>query len=71
MVPLKCPKDFEKACTDGPERDGVVAVVDEPAYMNVFVSTGCQFSTIGQEFTGYGWDFKYFFFQDTKLLYGS
>ncbi|KAJ0039630.1 hypothetical protein Pint_28740 [Pistacia integerrima] len=59
LVPLNSVEEYEKALTDGPKRGGVAAVVDERAYMNVFLSTRCQFGMVGQEFTRNGWGFAF------------
>lgn len=57
LVPLKLPEDYAKALKDGPRKGGVAAVVDERAYMELFLSTQCSFSIVGQEFTRNGWGF--------------
>lgn len=57
LVPLNLPQDYEKALKDGPNNGGVVAVVDERPYIELFLSTRCQFSIVGQEFTKNGWGF--------------
>lgn len=57
LVPLNTAEEYEKALTDGPKNGGVSAVIDERAYMEVFLSTRCEFSIIGQEFTRIGWGF--------------
>ncbi|KAK1410533.1 hypothetical protein QVD17_37070 [Tagetes erecta] len=59
LVPLSLPEDFEKALKDGPSKGGVVAVVDERAYVELFLSTRCEFSIVGQEFTKNGWGFAF------------
>ncbi|XP_055803219.1 glutamate receptor 3.6-like isoform X4 [Solanum dulcamara] len=59
LVPLNLPEDYAKALKDGPSRGGVAAVVDERAYMELFLSTRCQFSILGQEFTKNGWGFAF------------
>lgn len=58
LVPLKTPEDYAQALKDGPhKKGGVAAVVDERAYVELFLSTRCEFSIIGQEFTKAGWGF--------------
>jgi ionotropic glutamate receptor len=42
---------------DGPNKGGVAAVVDERAYMELFLSSRCEFGIVGQEFTKMGWGF--------------
>ncbi|XP_015576348.1 glutamate receptor 3.6 isoform X2 [Ricinus communis] len=59
LVPLVLPDDYAKALKDGPGKGGVAAVVDERAYMELFLSTRCEFSIIGQEFTKNGWGFAF------------
>lgn len=59
LVPLNTAEEYEKALTDGPKNGGVSAVIDERAYMEVFLSTRCEFSIIGQEFTRIGWGFAF------------
>jgi hypothetical protein len=41
----------------GPSNGGVAAIVDELPYVELFLSTNCQFRTVGQEFTKSGWGF--------------
>ena len=57
LVPLNKPEDYAKALKDGPQGGGVTAVVDERAYVDLFLSTRCEFSIVGQEFTKAGWGF--------------
>nr|XP_043631221.1 glutamate receptor 3.6-like [Erigeron canadensis] len=65
LVPLNLPEDYEKALLDGPGNGGVAAVVDERPYIELFLSTRCEFSIVGQEFTKNGWGFA---FQKDSLL---
>lgn len=61
LVPLNLPEDYVKALNAGPNKNGgVSAVVDERAYIELFLSTRCEFSIIGQEFTRNGWGFVSF-----------
>ena len=57
LVSLKMPEDYAKALKDGPHRGGVAAVVDERAYIELFLSTRCEFNIVGQQFTKNGWGF--------------
>ena len=50
-------KDYAKALKDGAQSGGVAAVVDDRAYVELFLSTRCEFSIVGQEFTKAGWGF--------------
>ncbi|KAL5557355.1 hypothetical protein UlMin_039591 [Ulmus minor] len=59
LVPLNSQEEYENALKVGPSGDGVAAVVDERAYMEVFLSTRCDFSIVGQEFTKMGWGFAF------------
>ncbi|KAK6922493.1 Receptor, ligand binding region [Dillenia turbinata] len=64
LIPLNTPEDYARALSDGPKKGGVAAVVDERAYVELFLSSRCEFSVIGQEFTKNGWGFvKVLFFQ--------
>lgn len=59
LVPLNLPEDYVKALKDGPKNGGVAAVVDERAYIELFLSTQCEFSIVGQAFTKNGWGFAF------------
>ncbi|CAI9110463.1 OLC1v1010492C1 [Oldenlandia corymbosa var. corymbosa] len=59
LVPLNLPEDYARALHDGPSNGGVAAVVDFRAYMELFLSTHCDFSIVGQEFTKSGWGFAF------------
>ncbi|KAJ6366711.1 hypothetical protein OIU77_003148 [Salix suchowensis] len=59
LVSLKMPEDYAKALKDGPHRGGVAAVVDERAYIELFLSARCEFSIVGQQFTKNGWGFAF------------
>ncbi|PSS36596.1 Glutamate receptor 3.6 like [Actinidia chinensis var. chinensis] len=65
LVPLNSPEDYAKALEDGPKKGGVAAVVDERAYIELFLSSRCEFSIVGQEFTKSGWGFA--FLRDSPL----
>ena len=57
LVALNSQDDYARALKDGPNKGGVAAVIDERAYMEVFLSTHCELSIVGQEFTKAGWGF--------------
>lgn len=57
LKPFNSPEEYGKALRDGPHKGGVAAVVDERAYIELFLSTRCEFSIVGQEFTRNGWGF--------------
>lgn len=55
LVELDTPEDFDNALRHG----RVGAVVDESPYLNLFLSTHCDFRIVGQEFTRSGWGFAF------------
>lgn len=57
LVALNSPEEYEKALKVGPSAGGVAAVIDERAYMELFLSSRCGYSIVGQEFTKMGWGF--------------
>lgn len=57
LVSLNSEQEYEKALRDGPQNGGVAAIIDMRAYMELFLSTRCEFSIVGQEFTKLGWGF--------------
>lgn len=57
LVPLNSPEQYARALELGPKGGGVAAIVDEVPYVEVFLSTYCQFRIVGQEFTKNGWGF--------------
>ncbi|KAG5534473.1 hypothetical protein RHGRI_022564 [Rhododendron griersonianum] len=59
LVPLNSQEEYAKALEDGPKKGGVAAVVDERAYIELFLSSHCEFSIVGQEFTNNGWGFAF------------
>ncbi|KAF4380244.1 hypothetical protein CsatB_002426 [Cannabis sativa] len=60
LISLNSQDDYAKALHDGPgKKGGVAAVVDERAYVEVFLSTHCDYSIVGQEFTKAGWGFAF------------
>ncbi|KAM1062441.1 hypothetical protein EV2_027526 [Malus domestica] len=59
LVPLITPEDYAKALKDGPHKGGVTAVIDERAFIELFLASRCEFSVVGQEFTKTGWGFAF------------
>ncbi|KAE8707179.1 Glutamate receptor 3.1 [Hibiscus syriacus] len=59
LVALNSPDECAKALKDGPHKGGVAAMVDDRAYIELFLSTRCEFSIVGQEFTKNGWGFAF------------
>lgn len=57
LVPLNSPEEYAKALRDGPHGGGVSAIIGERAYIELFLSTHCEFGIVGQEFTKAGWGF--------------
>ncbi|XP_029127566.1 glutamate receptor 3.6 isoform X3 [Cajanus cajan] len=59
LVPLTTPEEAAKALRKGPQNGGVSAYIDERAYMDIFLSTRCNLTVVGQEFTRNGWGFAF------------
>ncbi|KAF8377458.1 hypothetical protein HHK36_030836 [Tetracentron sinense] len=59
LVPLGSPEEYARALKEGPKKGGVAAVVDERAYIELFLSSHCEFTIVGQEFTKNGWGFAF------------
>ncbi|KAI9077358.1 hypothetical protein K1719_040671 [Acacia pycnantha] len=59
LIPLKTGIETAKALKDGPEKGGVAAYVDERAYIELFLSSRCDFTIVGHEFTRNGWGFAF------------
>ncbi|KAG9442553.1 hypothetical protein H6P81_018407 [Aristolochia fimbriata] len=59
LVPLGSPEAYADALLRGPGNGGVAAVVDELAYIELFLSRNCKFTIVGQEFTKSGWGFAF------------
>lgn len=57
LKPYNSEEEFAKSLKDGPHKGGVAAVIDDRAYIELFLSTRCEFSIVGQEFTRNGWGF--------------
>jgi len=62
LVALRSEAEYAEALRKGPKNGGVAAVVDERGYMELFLSTRCEFTIVGQEFTKNGWGFVSIFF---------
>ncbi|XP_059662931.1 glutamate receptor 3.4-like [Cornus florida] len=57
---LKTQEEYVSALQLGPKGGGVAAIVDEPPYVDLFLSkTDCIFGTVGQEFMKSGWGFAF------------
>lgn len=58
IVSLRDQSAYADALMRGPKGGGVVAIVDELPYIQLFMSnTNCKFRTVGQEFTKSGWGY--------------
>ncbi|ONK64279.1 uncharacterized protein A4U43_C07F24020 [Asparagus officinalis] len=56
---LGSPEAYARALDLGPDNGGVAAVVDERLYVDLFLSTNCKYTIVGQEFTRTGWGFAF------------
>ncbi|GLT96788.1 hypothetical protein SLE2022_143870 [Rubroshorea leprosula] len=59
LVSLGSPEEYEKALRQGPNKGGVMAIVDELPYVELFLSKRTDFGIIGQPFTKSGWGFAF------------
>ncbi|KAI5054925.1 hypothetical protein GOP47_0030070 [Adiantum capillus-veneris] len=59
LVPLNTLTSYAKALKKGPSNGGVGAIVDELPYVQLFLSSECDFTIAGQEFTKSGWGFAF------------
>ncbi|CAJ1930688.1 unnamed protein product [Sphenostylis stenocarpa] len=59
LVPLTTPEEAAKALKNGPQNGGVAAYIDERAYTDIFLSSRCNLTVVGQEFTRNGWGFAF------------
>ncbi|XP_030443550.2 glutamate receptor 3.3 [Syzygium oleosum] len=59
LIALGSPDEYAKALRNGPGKGGVVALVDELPYVELFLSTQCSFRIVGPEFTKSGWGFAF------------
>ncbi|XP_057974475.1 glutamate receptor 3.3 isoform X2 [Malania oleifera] len=59
LVALGSPEAYASALQRGPKNGGVAAVVDERPYIELFLSSQCNFRIVGQEFTKSGWGFAF------------
>ncbi|XP_015950947.1 glutamate receptor 3.6 [Arachis duranensis] len=59
LVALTTPEESATALDKGPHKGGIAAYVDERAYIELFLSSRCDFSIVGQEFTRNGWGFAF------------
>ncbi|KAI0495185.1 hypothetical protein KFK09_025335 [Dendrobium nobile] len=59
LISLRTPDDYEEALLRGPKNGGVVAIVDELPYIEIFLATKNGFGIVGQPFTRSGWGFAF------------
>ncbi|XP_027360902.1 glutamate receptor 3.6-like isoform X2 [Abrus precatorius] len=59
LVPLKTPAEAANALKKGSQNGGVAAYIDERAYIDIFLSTRCDLTVVGSEFTRNGWGFAF------------
>ncbi|TVT97503.1 hypothetical protein EJB05_57250 [Eragrostis curvula] len=59
LVPLNTIQEYADALNRGPKDGGVAAIVDEMAYVELFLSKHCNFRIVGHEFTEEGWGFAF------------
>ncbi|KAE9585614.1 hypothetical protein Lal_00009958 [Lupinus albus] len=60
IVTLKNQDAYIDALTRRPKNGGVLAIVDELPYVELFMSsTNCKFRTVGKQFTKSGWGFAF------------
>lgn len=71
LIPLTTPDEYEQALRKGPSNGGVAAVIDERAYVEIFLSTRCEFSIVGQEFTKTAWGFVSIYFNNICIFYST
>ncbi|GFY87741.1 glutamate receptor 3.6 [Actinidia rufa] len=57
LIPLNSPEAYAEALRKGPKNGGVAAVVDQRVFIELFLSTRCEFSIVGPEFAKSGWGF--------------
>ncbi|XP_049413303.1 glutamate receptor 3.7 [Solanum stenotomum] len=56
---LRSPEEFEAALRQGSGNGGVMAIVDELPYMELFLQNRTDFGIIGRPFTKSGWGFAF------------
>ncbi|CAN6276719.1 unnamed protein product [Urochloa humidicola] len=56
---LGSPDEYEAALELGPRKGGVVAIVDERPYVELFLTNHDRFAIVGAEFTKSGWGFAF------------
>ncbi|GJN18809.1 hypothetical protein PR202_gb06011 [Eleusine coracana subsp. coracana] len=54
---LGSPEEYAENLKLGPKKGGVMAIVDERPYVELFLSTYCKIAVAGSDFTSRGWGF--------------
>ena len=54
---LGSPEEYAENLKLGPKKGGVMAIVDERPYVDLFLSTYCKIAVAGSDFTSTGWGF--------------
>ena len=57
LIAMDSINQYAEALRKGPDNGGVAAVVEELPYVEVFLSTICGFTIVGDQFTKGGWGF--------------
>ncbi|KAG2655511.1 hypothetical protein PVAP13_1KG018500 [Panicum virgatum] len=56
---LGSPEEYAENLKLGPKKGGVMAIVDERPYVELFLSTNCKIAVAGSDFTSRGWGFAF------------
>ncbi|KAL6629719.1 hypothetical protein ACP70R_029484 [Stipagrostis hirtigluma subsp. patula] len=56
---LGSPEEYAENLKLGPKKGGVMAIVDERPYVELFLSTYCKIAVAGPDFTSRGWGFAF------------
>lgn len=56
---LGSPEEYAENLKLGPKKGGVMAIVDERSYVELFLSTYCKIAVAGSDFTSTGWGFAF------------
>uniref|UniRef100_A0ACD5TBJ7 Uncharacterized protein n=1 Tax=Avena sativa TaxID=4498 RepID=A0ACD5TBJ7_AVESA len=59
LRPLGSPQEYAEALKLGPKKGGVMAIVDERPYVELFLSSYCKIAVAGSDFTSRGWGFAF------------
>ncbi|XP_047080694.1 glutamate receptor 3.1-like [Lolium rigidum] len=59
LRPLGSPQEYAEALKLGPKKGGVMAIIDERPYVELFLSSYCKIAVAGSDFTSRGWGFAF------------